>query len=58
MESRGERVGGVQTHKRMVASLEKQIALQEKKMEQVRTLNNFIKISTLISMLTLSFLHK
>jgi len=35
MEARGERMGGVQTHKRMVASLEKQIAVQEKKLEQV-----------------------
>ena len=38
MEARGERMGGVQTHKRMVASLEKQIAVQEKKLEQVRCL--------------------
>lgn len=35
MEARGERMGGVQAHKRMVASLEKQIAVQEKKLEQV-----------------------
>lgn len=35
MEARGERMGGLQTHKRMVASLEKQIAVQEKKLEQV-----------------------
>jgi hypothetical protein len=35
IEGRGERVGGVQAHKRMVASLEKQIAVQEKKLEQV-----------------------
>ena len=34
MEARGERMGGVQAHKRMVASLEKQIAVQEKKLEQ------------------------
>lgn len=27
-------MGGVQAHKRMVASLEKQIAVQEKKLEQ------------------------
>ena len=38
MEARGERIGGVQTHKRMVASLEKQIAVQEKKLEQVSCL--------------------
>ena len=38
MEARGERMGGVQTHKRMVASLEKQIAVQEKKLEQVSSL--------------------
>lgn len=31
-------MGGVQTHKRMVASLEKQIAVQEKKLEQVSCL--------------------
>lgn len=36
MEARGERMGGMQAHKRMVASLEKQIAVQEKKLEQVR----------------------
>lgn len=36
LEARGERMGGVQTHKRMLASLEKQIAVQEKKLEQVR----------------------
>lgn len=36
LEARGERMGGVQTHKRMVASLEKQIAVQEKKLEQVQ----------------------
>ena len=35
IEGRGERVGGVQAHKRMVTSLEKQIAVQEKKLEQV-----------------------
>lgn len=35
MEARGERMGGAQAHKRMVASLEKQIAVQEKKLEQV-----------------------
>lgn len=29
-------MGGVQAHKRMVASLEKQITVQEKKLEQVR----------------------
>ena len=33
--ARGERTGGEQTHKRMVASLEKQISVQEKKLEQV-----------------------
>lgn len=41
MEARGERMGGVQTHKRMVASLEKQIAVQEKKLEQVSCLTRF-----------------
>ncbi|XP_020609209.1 coiled-coil domain-containing protein 93-like [Orbicella faveolata] len=40
MEARGERIGGVQTHKRMVASLEKQIAVQEKKLEQVQEKHN------------------
>ena len=35
IEGRGERVGGVQAHKRMVTSLEKQIAVQGKKLEQV-----------------------
>lgn len=35
IEGRGERIGGVQAHKRMVTSLEKQIAVQEKKLEQV-----------------------
>ena len=34
MEARGEQMGGVQAHKRMVSSLEKQIAVQEKKLEQ------------------------
>lgn len=34
--ARGERTGGEQTHKRMVASLEKQISVQEKKLEQVQ----------------------
>lgn len=34
MEARGERMGGAQAHKRMVSSLEKQIAVQEKKLEQ------------------------
>lgn len=38
VEARGERIGGVQTHKRMVASFEKQIAVQEKKLEQVSCL--------------------
>ena len=37
VEGRGERVGGVQAHKRMVASLEKQITVQEKKLDQVGT---------------------
>lgn len=41
LEARGERMGGVQTHKRMVASLEKQIAVQEKKLEQVRHVQIF-----------------
>lgn len=41
MEARGERMGGVQTHKRMIASLEKQIAVQEKKLEQVSRLTRF-----------------
>lgn len=45
MEARGERVGGIQTHKRMVASLEKQIAVQEKKLEQVSCLTRFNKIT-------------
>ena len=45
MEARGERMGGVQTHKRMVASLEKQIAVQEKKLEQVSCLTRFNKIT-------------
>ena len=36
MEARGERMGGVQAHNRMVASLEKQLSVQEKKLEQVR----------------------
>ncbi|KAJ7370197.1 Coiled-coil domain-containing protein 93 [Desmophyllum pertusum] len=40
MEARGERMGGVQTHKRMVTSLEKQIAVQEKKLEQVQEKHN------------------
>ncbi|CAH3024267.1 unnamed protein product [Porites evermanni] len=40
LEARGERMGGVQTHKRMVASLEKQIAVQEKKLEQVQEKHN------------------
>lgn len=40
LEARGERMGGVQTHKRMLASLEKQIAVQEKKLEQVSTHSN------------------
>ncbi|KAJ7354756.1 Coiled-coil domain-containing protein 93 [Desmophyllum pertusum] len=40
MEVRGERMGGVQTHKRMVTSLEKQIAVQEKKLEQVQEKHN------------------
>lgn len=40
MEARGERMGGVQAHKRMVASLEKQIAIQEKKLEQVQEKHN------------------
>ena len=35
-------MGGVQTHKRMVASLEKQIAVQEKKLEQVRHIQIFL----------------
>ena len=43
MEARGERAGGVQTHKRMVASLEKQIAVQEKKLEQVSCLTRFVE---------------
>ena len=42
LEARGERMGGVQTHKRMVASLEKQIAVQEKKLEQVRHVQIFL----------------
>ena len=42
LEARGERMGGVQTHKRMVASLEKQIAVQEKKLEQVRHIQIFL----------------
>lgn len=45
MEARGERMGGVQTHKRMVASLEKQIAVQEKKLEQVRCLARLNQIT-------------
>ena len=35
-------MGGVQTHKRMVASLEKQISVQEKKLEQVRHIQIFL----------------
>ena len=35
-------MGGVQTHKRMVASLEKQISVQEKKLEQVRHIQLFL----------------
>ena len=42
LEARGERMGGVQTHKRMVASLEKQISVQEKKLEQVRHIQIFL----------------
>ena len=45
MEARGERMGGVQTHKRMVASLEKQIAVQEKKLEQVSCLARLNEIT-------------
>lgn len=36
IEGRGERVGGIQAHKRIVAFLEKQITVQEKKLDQVR----------------------
>ena len=55
MEARGERMGGVQTHKRMVASLEKQIAVQEKKLEQVSCLTRFNKIT--IQIITFSLIH-
>ena len=48
LEARGERMGGVQTHKRMVASLEKQIAVQEKKLEQVRYIQILLTAITLL----------
>ncbi|XP_067020637.1 coiled-coil domain-containing protein 93-like [Acropora muricata] len=43
--ARGERTGGEQTHKRMVASLEKQISVQEKKLEQVQEKHDKLKES-------------
>ncbi|XP_068741608.1 coiled-coil domain-containing protein 93-like isoform X2 [Montipora capricornis] len=43
LEARGERTGGEQTHKRMVASLEKQISVQEKKLEQVQEKDDKLK---------------
>lgn len=43
--ARGERTGGEQTHKRMVASLEKQISVQEKKLEQVQEKHDKLKDS-------------
>lgn len=43
--ARGERTGGEQTHKRMVASLEKQISVLEKKLEQVQEKHDKLKES-------------
>ncbi|XP_015777701.1 PREDICTED: coiled-coil domain-containing protein 93-like [Acropora digitifera] len=43
--ARGERTGGEQTHKRMVTSLEKQISVQEKKLEQVQEKHDKLKES-------------
>ncbi|EDO46239.1 predicted protein, partial [Nematostella vectensis] len=45
LEGRGERMGGAQAHKRMVASLEKQIAVQEKRLDQITEKRNNLEES-------------